>query len=106
MEQTDVGDVTRPNLVRPVNYQSFQQVGINFMFRAGPAGPWLGIDGLKPHEPHQAPDPFCIHPMPLIPKPVPHFFNSESRPAGKLLIYQTHQIIIVSVIPSGPVIKR
>jgi len=106
MKQTDVRDVRAPNLIRMIHRNSFELIGIDLMFRAGPAGPGLGIDGIKPHEPHQPSDPFLILPMTLIPKPVPHLLYSESGAPGVLLVNQAHQEIVIGIILSGFVIKR
>lgn len=76
------------------------------MFSAGPAGPGLGIDGVKPHESHKTSHPLFIYPIAFIPKPVPHLFDSEGRSAGVLLVNQTHQEIVILIILSGFVIKR
>jgi len=89
-----------------IHRNSFEQIGIDLMFRAGPAGPWLGIDGVKPHEPHETSHPFFIHPMTLISKPVPHLLYSEGGSSGVLLVNKTHQEIVIGIIPSGFVIKR
>ena len=104
MKQSDVSDIAGPNLIRAVDPHPFEQIGINLMFRAGPAGPGLGIDGVKPHEPHETSHPFLIHPMTLISKPVPHLLNSKGGSPGVLLVNQTHQKIVILIILSGPVI--
>ncbi len=100
----NIGYVSRPHLIGVVNFKISEQIGINLMFRAGPAGPGLGIDGVKPHEPHEAPHPFFIHPMTLISKPAPHLLNSKGGSPGVLLVNQTHQKIVILIILSGPVI--
>ncbi len=76
------------------------------MFGVGLTDSRLGIDGVKPHEPHQPSDSLLIHPMTLISKPVPHLFYSEGGSPGVLLVNQTHQEIVIGIIPSGSVIKR
>ena len=76
------------------------------MVREGPASPRLGINDVKPHEPHETSHPFLIHPITLIPEPVPHLLHSESGSARVLLVNQSHQEIVVGIIPSGSVIKR
>jgi len=73
-----------------VDHHPFEQIGIDFMVRAGPASPRLGIDGVKPHAPHETSHPFFIHPMTLIPKPVPHLLYSEGGTPGVLLVNLTH----------------
>jgi hypothetical protein len=76
------------------------------MGKERPARLGIGINGVKPHEPHETSHPFFIHPTTMIPEPVPHLLHSESGPARVLLINQSHQKIVVGIIPSGSVIKR
>jgi len=106
MKQADVRDVGGPNLVGAVDPHPFEQIGKDLMFRAGPAGSGLGIDGVKPHEPHETSHPFFVHPMTLISKPIPHLLYSEGGSLSVLIANQTHQEIVILIIPSGFVIKR
>ncbi len=61
MKQSDVSDIAGPNLILAVDRHPIEQIGIDLMFRAGPAGQGLGIDGVKPHEPHETSHPSSFY---------------------------------------------
>jgi hypothetical protein len=64
-----VGDVSGPDLVYPVDLQSLQEVGVHLMVRCRLAGVGPPVDGLQPHYLHQALDPLAVDLVPLGPQP-------------------------------------
>ena len=49
----DVGDVHRPDLIRPGDRQLAQQIGVDLVPRGRFRGVWPTIEGLDPHPLHQ-----------------------------------------------------
>ena len=49
----DIRDVRAPNLIGPLNGDSFRQVGVNPVLRTRSGGPGHLVDGLRAHQAHQ-----------------------------------------------------
>src|ERR687891_257795 len=64
-----VGNVRRPDLINPVNFQPPQQVRIDLMPWRWLAGPRPPVDGLESHGAHQSLHPLATHCVPLPPPP-------------------------------------
>jgi hypothetical protein len=77
----NVGDVHRPNLVRPIDLQTTQQVGIDLVARprSGRIGP--PIQRLDAHPPHQSGHQFSSDGNPLRPQHV-----AQHAAAGERII--------------------
>jgi len=61
-----VGDVRRPDLVRPGYLQSFKQVRVDLVPFPGFARPGTPVNGLEPHQAHQPPHPLSVDQVVLI----------------------------------------
>jgi len=57
----DVGNISCPDLIRPVYGQPPQQVRVDRMLRLPPAGAWLGSQGFDPHDKHETADSASAH---------------------------------------------
>ena len=66
----NVAEIGCPDLIRTVNGQVPEQVGVNLMPWSRLARPTLRIDRKKPHLPHQPLDPFPVDPHPLPGQPL------------------------------------
>ena len=106
MSQTDVGDVGGPGLIRMIDRNPFQKIGIDLMVGTREAGAGLRINRLQPHQPHQTADPLRIDRISPRPQPRRHLRHPVKRRFRKLLIDPVHQHQIVGVIPLRFVIHR
>jgi len=68
----EVAQIRRPDLVRLIDGQAPQSVGIDLVAFARFAGPGLGIQGLKTHQPHPALHPFAVDSMTSVIQLIPY----------------------------------
>jgi len=106
MSQTDVGDVGGPGLIRMIDRNPFQKIGIDLMVGAREAGTRLRINRLQAHLPHQTADPLRIDRISPRPQPRRHLRHPVKRRFRKLLVDPVHQHQVVGVIPPRFVIQR
>ena len=99
-------DIRTPDLVRMIDRNSFQKIGIDLVLRMRLAQSRLGMNRLKSHLPHQPSDSFGIDRMPHRPQPRRHLGNTIIGSPGKLLIDQPYQLQIIRIIPLRAVIIR
>jgi hypothetical protein len=60
---------------------------------------------VEPHMPHQPGNPLMIHLVTSAPEPSGHSSDAVKRPRRRLLIYQSHENLILTVVPPGPIIQ-
>ena len=101
----NVGDVSCPDLVGPINGQVPEQVGVNPVCRVWPAGMRLWVDCLYAHQSHQPLNAFAVDLTALSAEMPRH------RPAAVgwcfhvLLINQAHKLKIIGFNPARFVVK-
>jgi len=88
----DVGNVCGPYLVRPGDMQSSEQVGKFQMASIRRTQVFLGVNGLKPHDTHQALDPFMVYRIPHISQERRHSWHSMEWHFEILLIHDSYQL--------------
>ena len=97
--------VSRPYLIRTINHYLPEQVWILLGPRFGLTQTLLGINSLDPHSVHQPADPLTVHYMTLTAQPGCHASGTIEWRPGELLVDQTHENLIPTVVPSGPIIQ-
>ena len=101
MIHPDVRDIGTPDLVRMVDFQTPQQIGVLPVLGTGLAQSPLGINGLQAHEPHEPADPLGIDRVSLASQPECHLWDAIKRGSRKLLVDQGHQKMIVTLVLPG-----
>ncbi len=102
-----IGDVGGPHLVRVIDAQVPEQVGVNPMLRMRPAGVRLGIDRLDAHESHQPLDPLAVDPTALMPPEVTHHRTAAVEGSLQVLLVDlAHQLQILGADRNWCIIKR
>jgi hypothetical protein len=84
-------------LIGAVNGKISEQIGIDFVVRMRTRGPGFGIDGLQPHDPHEALNPFSIHFIAQPPQMISHGAASPSGGLQKLFVNEPHHFQILSL---------
>jgi len=102
----NVGDIRIPDPIGTINHQISQQIRILLMLLGGLTQPRLWTDGLQSHQPHQAPHPFRIDPIPLAIQPGRHSIYPIKRCSRKLLVKEVHQLEIIAIVSLGLIIIR
>jgi len=90
--ETNVGDVGRPGLIRPVDRNSFQKIGIHLVVGPLDRQSRLRIDRFKPHHPHQPPHPLGIDFIAHHPQAGRHPRHPVERALRELLVDQPHEL--------------
>jgi hypothetical protein len=75
------------------------------MIRRSDRCPGPRINRLKPHDPHQTPDPLAVHCFSAAPEIRRHSVSPVERSPGVLLINQTHQPEILFRFRHGSIIQ-
>ena len=102
-----IGDVGGPHLVRVIDAQLPEQVGINPMLRMRPTRVWLGVDRLDAHYPHQPLDPLAVDPAALMPPEMTHHRAAAVEGSLQvLLIDQPHQLQILGIDRLRAIVER
>ena len=99
-------DVAGPGLIRMIDRNPFQKIGIDLMVEARETGPRLRINRLQPHSPHQTANPLRIDRISPCPQPRRHLRHPVKRRLRKLFIDPVHQHQVVGIIPLRLVIHR
>ena len=88
-----VGNVGRPNLVRSLNLEPTQQIGVFLVLLIWNGGPWAWIDGLQTHFPHQTGHPLRVD-LDAEPfaEPDRHFPIAIKRGSRVFLVNPVHQL--------------
>ena len=103
--QTNVGDVADPGLIRTVHRNPFQKIGIDLVIRPAGARARLGIDGLKPHPPHQALDALAIDREARFPQTEGQLPGAKERMLRVLLVQPAHQLLVQPLVGCGKIIE-
>lgn len=98
-----VCDVGTPNLVRPVQAQAPQQIGVNLVPLRRFAGVGFLVDW---RETHQAPDAFLVHEVVFIAQMPRHLVYAVKRRLQELLINHAHQFEVHLALALRLVVKR
>ena len=101
----NVGYVGRPYVVGMIDGQIPEQIGVDFMLRMRPTRVRLGIDRLDAHASHEPRYPLAVDREPLAGKPCRHAPGAVIGRLRVLLVYQTHQSLILTVVPPEPIIQ-
>ena len=94
----DIGDIGAPGMVRVIDLQSPQQIGMLRMVRRRHTQSSSRIHGFQAHSAHQPADPLRIHGISLAAKLNRYLPNAIKRRFGKLLVDLRHQFFVVSLI--------
>lgn len=100
----DIGDIGAPDMVRVIDLQSPQQIGMFRMLRRRHTQSSSRIHGFQAHAAHQSADPLRIHGMSLAAKLSRYLPNAIKRRFGKLLVDLRHQFVVVPLILPGSVV--
>lgn len=98
MIQPNVRDISAPDLIRMIDCQTPQQIGVFPVLWTGLAQSLSGVNGHESHEPHEPADTLGIDRMSMTSQPERHFRDAIKRDSGKLLVDQVHQKMIVALI--------
>ena len=101
--ETNVGDVGRPGLIRPVDCNSFQKIGIHLVVGPIDRHSRFRIDRFKPHHP---PHPLGVNSIAHHPQAGRHPRHPVERALRELLVDQPHHLQVVGVLPRGLVVER
>ncbi len=101
-----IGDVRTPDLIRPLNSQPSQKIGIDLVPLGGLAGVRFLVDRHEAHQSHQAADAFLIDNVAFVAQMSGHLANTKERRFQKLFIDHTHQIEVQFCLTLRLVIKR
>jgi hypothetical protein len=104
-------DVRASNLVRSINRQIAQEVGVYDVFRMRRAGARLLIHRRQPHPTHQPPHPVTADTLTVPPQVPHHSRRAVKRRLQDLLVYQPHQqseftLPTRHVVESGPADRK
>ena len=88
----NVGHVSRPDLVGPVNHLVTQQVRVDLVSLIGEAQVTLRILCDQIHGAHQSLDPFTIHHVSSILQPIPYAATAVERVPQVTAINKRHQL--------------
>jgi len=91
MTHGDICDVRAPDLIRPVNRQSTQQMGVDLVLRVWGAQPQLQVNRCQPDLAHQPPHPLARYTIALQPEVPRHLAAAEIGRFHELLVDQPHQ---------------
>ena len=93
----NVGDVGRPDVVRPLDRQVAQQIGIDLVLRVRSARPRLRPERCDPHPAHQPLHALAVRVDALGAQHRRHPARAEKRPGGEQLVDPAHQRRVVVV---------
>lgn len=91
VQERDVGDIRRPDLVGSLDRQAAQQIGKDPVARCRRRRARSRDDGRQTHPSHQPGDPLVIDRVALGLQPSGHLRRSEEGRAGVLLVDPAHQ---------------
>jgi len=104
MIHPNIRDISTPDLIRMVDFQVPQQVGILPVLGTGFAQFLPGVNSLQTHETHEPAGTLGIDRVSLTPQPERHFRDTIKRGSRKLLVDQVHQKMIVALILLGLIV--
>lgn len=87
-----------PDLVRPLDGKSAQEIGEYLVSGRRLGRPWLRSERRNPHLAHQPPHPLAIDRMALRPQQRGHPPRTEERPGGEQLVDPPLQRQIVIIV--------
>ena len=102
----DIGDVSTPRLVRPIDHQVAQQVGIHPVLRVGHAGARLAVDCLHRHQAHQPPHPVPPADHALATQMAHHLPTAVERIRKVQLVKPAHQCQVLRTLAQRRVVLR
>ena len=105
---TNIGDVGAPHLIRPIDHQATQQIRIDaiiLVLQDYSGGTRLGVDHLQSHQAHQTVHTLGVDRVALLVQKVGHPRYAIKRHARVLLIKQTHQLLVVSIVPVRVIVQ-
>ena len=102
----DVSDVGAPDMVRPLDRQTPQQIRVDPALGVGRAGAWRPIDRLKPHQAHQTPGPAPADAHALAAQVKRHPTGAVKRVFQEQLVDPPHQHERLRALPLRLVIER
>ena len=102
----DVGDVGAPDMVRPLDHQASEQIGVDPVLGMRIAGARRPIDRLKPHQAHQTTGPATTEAHALAAQMTDHLTGAVERILQEQLINAPHQRQGLRALALGRVIER
>ena len=101
----DVADAGAPDMVRPLDRQTFEQIGVDPVPGMRIAGAWRPVDRLKPHQAHQTTGPATADAHPLKAQMTNHLTGAVERMLQEQLIDAPHQRKALRAFALGRVIE-